>query len=282
MRSQFTARWTVLFVGLISSLTTQGQSPRGSAAAPVQQAPSEFSSMEDLREQLAVQEQQIQKLFESQSEQIRQAEAALHRDLLSAIPTFLWCLLICGTLISFRDELRSVLRMLIARLRVGGSVKLGSIEVGAVIATPARIEKAEQSRTARSDDGRRQRERADYYDRARRVMLVHRLSPSTEEGQLYDILIYVVPAIQGSLASVAQVEYFFGAFGWKNQIFTAFDRSRGFPVLTAAYGPFLCTAEVTFTDGVSVMLHRFIDFEMGNLVTYAEPTSVLQEPKKAL
>ena len=159
--------------------------------------------------------------------------------------------------------------MLIARLRVGGSVKLGSIEVGAVIATPARIEKAEQSRTARSDDGRRQRERADYYDRARRVMLVHRLSPSTEEGQLYDILIYVVPAIQGSLASVAQVEYFFGAFGWKNQIFTAFDRSRGFPVLTAAYGPFLCTAEVTFTDGVSVMLHRFIDFEMGNLVTYA-------------
>jgi hypothetical protein len=38
-------------------------------------------------------------------------------------------------------------------------------------------------------------------------------------------------------------------------------------VLTAAYGPFLCTAEVFFTDGNSVLLHRFIDFEMGTLVS---------------
>jgi hypothetical protein len=121
---------------------------------------------------------------------------------------------------------------------------------------------------ARCDDGRREVERKKYYDQARRVMLVHKLFPPTEEGERYDILIYAVPTWKSSLTGVARVEYYFGDYGWKKKIFTASDRSRGFPVLTAAYAPFLCTAEVFFTDGASVMLHRYIDFEMGNLVNF--------------
>lgn len=97
-------------------------------------------------------------------------------------------------------------------------------------------------------------------------MLVHKLFQSTEAGELYDILIYVVPTRKATLSGVSRVEYFFGGYGWQNRIFEAVDRSRGFPVLTAAYGPFLSTAEVFFTDGGSVMLHRYIDFEMGNAV----------------
>ena len=93
------------------------------------------------------------------------------------------------------------------------------------------------------------------------------------KGEVYDILIYVVPAKRGSLSGVSKVEYYFGGRGWRNKIFTSNDRSRGFPVLTAAYGPFLCTARVTFNDDSDFILHRFIDFEMGNVVAspYNDP-----------
>ncbi|HXH40188.1 MAG TPA: pYEATS domain-containing protein [Thermoanaerobaculia bacterium] len=141
-------------------------------------------------------------------------------------------------------------------------------------ALPSALEKTESGRIVRDDENQsRQNERRAYYDRARHVMLVHKLFQSTEKGELYDILIYVVPSKDGTLSGVHSVEYFLGSYGWKNRIFVASDRSRGFPVLTAAYGPFLCTAEVFFTDGERVMLHRYIDFEMGNAVmNYPQPT----------
>jgi hypothetical protein len=95
-------------------------------------------------------------------------------------------------------------------------------------------------------------------------MLVHRLYRSREVGQLYDLIIYVVPHKQASLEGVVRVEYFLGKY-WHNKIFPSLDRSRGFPIRrTAAYGPLLCTAEVFFNDNTSVMLHRYLDFEMGN------------------
>lgn len=266
------SRTKVLVIALAFFCTANGQVSKGPTGAPPQTAPGELSRIDDLQKQIAAQGQQIDKFLASPREEVnKQIEAASRRELFGAIPTLLWCLLIGGTLFFLRGDIRRILQIVMARLQQGGSVKLGSIEIGAVIAIPARMQKAEESRTVRADNGTRRAEREHYYERARRVMLVHRLSPSTEEGQLYDILIYVVPALGGSIAGVAQVEYYFGGHGWQHRIFTASDRSRGFPVLTAAYGPFLCTAEAVFTDGTSVLLHRFIDFEMGNLVTFATP-----------
>lgn len=186
----------------------------------------------------------------------------------NVISTLIWVGFLSGVLYFFQRDLRGLLDALLGRLRQGASVKFGSIEVGAVNALPSAMEKTEQARVWRSDDdGRRQAERSAYYEQTRRVMLVHKLFPATEPGELYDILIYVIPSKDGTLAAVQRVEYFFGGYGWKNRVFTASDRSRGFPILTAAYGPFLCTAELFFTDGNSVMLHRYIDFEMGNVVS---------------
>ncbi len=232
------------------------------------QPSAQASRFDDLQKQVADQGKEIEKRFDLQREELnKQIDALSHRELVSAIPTLLWCVLLGGATFVFRHDIRRILRLIVARLQQGSSVKLGSIEIGAVIAMPARMEKADATRSARKDDGPRKTEREDYYERSRRVMLVHTLSPSTEEGELYDILIYVIPAVRGSVNGVAQVEYFFGGHGWGDRIFTATDRSRGFPVLTAAYGPFLCTANVIFTDGTSMMLHRYIDFEMGNLIT---------------
>ena len=102
-----------------------------------------------------------------------------------------------------------------------------------------------------------------YYEECRGVMLVHRLQHSITDGQLYDVLVYVIPHKTTSFAGVSSVEYFFGHY-WGDKVFPSHDRSRGFPIVTSAYGPFLCTAKVNFNDGSNVMLSRYIDFEMGN------------------
>jgi len=183
------------------------------------------------------------------------------------LPTILWIAFLSAMLWAFRAEVRGLVRAILSRLRHGAMVKVGTLEIGAVIAVPGRVEKTENTPTVREDkERRRDSEREQYYEDKRRVMLVHKLLPSTEPGELYDILIYLIPSYRGTLLGVQQVEYYFGAHGWKNRIFRASDRSHGFAVLTAAYGPFLCTAEVLFTDGKSVMLHRFIDFKMGETV----------------
>src|SRR6266851_5603409 len=100
-------------------------------------------------------------------------------------------------------------------------MKLAGVEIGSVVAVPSQVLKTEHSKTARPDDGRRQEERDHYYTESRRIMLVHRLFPSTEPGQVYELLIYVLPARSGTLAGVERVEYFFGGFGWENKVFVA-------------------------------------------------------------
>jgi hypothetical protein len=90
---------------------------------------------------------------------------------------------------------------------------------------------------------------------------VHRLQISQNPSQLYDIVLYAIPVGDTTLASVRHIEYFFGR-SWGSQIFTSKDRSKGFPITLSAYGPFLCSAKIVFTDGVAYSAYRFVDFEM--------------------
>jgi poly(A) polymerase Pap1 len=91
---------------------------------------------------------------------------------------------------------------------------------------------------------------------------VHKVAPSSKEGQLYDILIYLIPHKDATLAPVTKVEYYFGKY-WDDQLFLVTDRAHNFPIATSAYGPFVCTAELYFSDGTSCILSRYVDFEMG-------------------
>jgi hypothetical protein len=91
-------------------------------------------------------------------------------------------------------------------------------------------------------------------------------APSIKPEQVYDILIYLVPhpSSDASLAGVKRVEYYFGK-SWGRNIFASDDRAHGFAISTSAYGAFMCTAEIFFSDGETVMVSRYIDFEMGAL-----------------
>jgi len=182
----------------------------------------------------------------------------------AALPSLLWFGLAVIVLVLLRKEFREILSEFAWRLRSGAALKIASVELGLIVVVPGGDVSQQEKQIGVHPDANhvREQERAAYREKARDVMLVHRLHNSRKGGQLYDLVIYIVPHKEASLAGVTRVEYFLGWY-WGNKIFPSLDRSRGFAITTAAYGPLLCTAEVFFNDGTSVMLHRYLDFEMG-------------------
>lgn len=181
-----------------------------------------------------------------------------------ALPSLLWFGLAIAALLLLRAEIQALLQNVSWRLRTGAAVKLFSMELGQTY-VPQTIDASKDETTFehRIDlANERWLQREQYYRPNRNVHLVHRLAPSSSPGMLYDIEIYVVPHKGATLASVSRVEYYFGK-NWGNQIFTSHDRSRSFAITTSAFGAFMCTAKLIFTDGEEVMVNRYIDFEMG-------------------
>jgi nucleoside phosphorylase len=111
----------------------------------------------------------------------------------------------------------------------------------------------------------RSKERTAEYDRTQKMFLVHVLTPSDKQNQKYDIYIYAKRHRDDDISDVLKAEFFFGK-SWGNRIFPGTREGNRIGVATSAYGPFLCTCLITFKTGDQVMLHRYIDFEMGGVV----------------
>ena len=177
----------------------------------------------------------------------------------NSLPTLIVAATLVIVLLVFKRELRLFFQMLNRRLRQGASLKLGSVEIGQAYVDPSQgTVSGGFVRVARKDtDGRRHAEREQYYQPNRLLMLVHRIVPSEQPGQVYDILIYLVPhpTSDATLAGVKRVEYYFGK-SWGQNVFASDDRAHGFAITTSAYGPFVCTAEIHFSDGQAVMVSR--------------------------
>lgn len=108
----------------------------------------------------------------------------------------------------------------------------------------------------------RANERSGIYEACRGIFIAHVLQPSKDATQEFDIYIYLIRHKSADFSDVVDADFFFGHY-WGNRIFTA-QRSNGvIGVQTSAYGPFLCTSHVTFTDGQTITIHKYIDFEMG-------------------
>jgi hypothetical protein len=199
----------------------------------------------------------------------------------TALPTILWVTLITITLLWLRRSVSELIGHLITRIRAGAPMKIGAVEFGAlrteqlhmpaptgessaapggcsmpleaiVVGGPPMSPEASNLTAARQA----------YYADTNRIMIAHRLFRSTQKGQVYDVLIYLVPHYGASLVQVSEVKYFFGRY-WNNEVFPSWDRAHGYPILTSAYGTFLCCALVRFNDGSERTLFRYIDFEMG-------------------
>lgn len=106
------------------------------------------------------------------------------------------------------------------------------------------------------------------YKSRRFTELVHVIEPSADPKQEFDILLYLFrhrPHGAGSpfgLYDVQKAEFFLGQ-AWKNRVFTCVNDGSGsyIGVKVSAYGSFMCLCRVTFVDGESIVLDRYIDFE---------------------
>lgn len=186
----------------------------------------------------------------------------------SFIGTLLWIGLALLLLWLFWDNIRGMIDVIEKRLQSNAMVKIWNIELG-----PWRIAETNLPDNQIVDIGafpNLSQKRNAIYAQNNRVFIVHRLFPSKVEGQLYDILIYLVPhkghfAGSGSLKDVKEVEYYFGE-GWKHRVYRSQDREKRFPVVVSAYGSgFQCFATVHLTNGTSFETWRYIDFEAGIL-----------------
>ncbi len=104
----------------------------------------------------------------------------------------------------------------------------------------------------------------------RNVFLAHRLRPSKKAGQRFDIAIYLIPHKSNDpkyrredLSDVIGADFFLGNY-FDNHVFQVKNKGGTVGIIISAYGPFLCSCRVLFSDGISIMLHRYIDFEMGS------------------
>jgi hypothetical protein len=108
-------------------------------------------------------------------------------------------------------------------------------------------------------------DRARIYDQNQHIFLAHRIRPSTQPDQLYDVSIFLV-GVHGRRPTevVERAEFFLGR-AWGNRIFEVLNTGEGDTIgmSTAAYGPALCICRVVFRDGAETLLHRLLDFEMG-------------------
>lgn len=210
------------------------------------------------------------------------AQPPVYHPAWQSMSTILWIAALAFLLIYFRREIDAVSGLIVRRLRQGSGIRVGSFELGKAYVSPGELSAVGGAiQKVRKDDGRRHAQREQYYQPNRLIMLVHRVSPSASRGQLYDILLYLMPHpnSDATLLGVKQVEYYFGK-SWNRSIFTSVDRARGFPISTSAYGPFMCTAEIEFVDGNKVMVSRYVDFEMG--AAGPEPlASERSEPKQS-
>lgn len=190
-----------------------------------------------------------------------------------ALPGILWVALVLVALFAFRKELRLLVQALAWRVRSGAAVKLFAMELGEAYVSSGIDSSRDESQVPYffDQDGTRWRERERYYEPNRNIHLVHRLAPSDLPGMLYDIELYMVPHRGATLAAIDHVEYYFGRH-WRNKVFVVNDRARSFRITTSAFGAFMCTAQLVFTDGERVMVNRYVDFEMGAIGLPPPPT----------
>lgn len=190
----------------------------------------------------------------------------LDPGLWTIVGTALWLLLAAIVLLALRHRIVDLLDAIVRRIRSGAALKIFDIELGPIRVSP-QAPPSSPLITEHQYFEDLEIYREGTYEENNLVFLVHRLFPSEVAGQLYDVLIYLVPHEdrEGTLRNVVKVEYYFGSH-WGRRVFSTSDKGRRFGIVVSAYGKgFLCCAKITFSGGQEVKTWRYIDFEMGPL-----------------
>lgn len=105
----------------------------------------------------------------------------------------------------------------------------------------------------------------------RGVHLAHTLAPSSKPGQAFDLYVYLVGwgrdrfEKPNDLSDVTSAEFYLGP-AWNDRVVTVSGGQSKVGFRTSAYAPALCICRVTFSDGATAILSRYLDFEMGRAI----------------
>jgi hypothetical protein len=114
-------------------------------------------------------------------------------------------------------------------------------------------------------------ERRKEYERTDGYMLTHVYRPSVDPIQRFSIFIFIVRHLKDtpgppkrSFDEIEKAEFFFGE-SWGNKVFRVENTGGLIGVRTDAWGTFLAACRITMSKpkGKTIMLFRYIDFEMG-------------------
>ena len=204
------------------------------------------------------------------------------------LQTLAWIGFIVYAARKFAAQITSLIVAVEVRIRSGSSLKIGPVELGQDLEALEKLpsasegsEDAERFSSLRTDfksistntsklsedqkvveDGEFSKERDGIYESNQGLFLTHVIAPSNEQGQKYDIYIYLLRHKSKLFDDIEYADFFLGKY-WQNRIFRETVKDGLIGISTAAYGPFLCTCTVKMQDGTEVKLHRYVDFEMG-------------------
>jgi hypothetical protein len=180
------------------------------------------------------------------------------------LPSLLWVLLAATAVWYYREKIALIIETLIQRLKSGAAIKIGFLEFSdiRVVIDESRPVLGE-SVTSFVEEERAPLRRKIYTD-CRSIFIAHRLFPSSEPNQTYDIWIYAL-AHKSDIRDIDRIEYYLGE-AWGNNVFVSTDQGKRFGILVSAYGSgFLCLARIHFKNAPAVDSWRYIDFEQGQI-----------------
>ncbi len=184
------------------------------------------------------------------------------KDWIPLLQTLSWIGLIVYSVKKFSTQLQSLFDAIKQRIASGSSFKAGPVELGQDLKALEKVKPAIVSEETKVDDW--SKERNEIYNNNNGLFLAHVIEPSKQDGQDYDIFIYLVRHKSETLADIESAEFFLGSY-WGNKVYNEKEINSLIGISTSAYGPFLCTCRVKMKDGKEIRLSRYIDFEMGRV-----------------
>jgi len=195
------------------------------------------------------------------------------------VQTLIWVAFLSTLLYAGRAQVSSIATALRDRVAAGAGIKATgpvglSLELTHENAQLTPVPPAGTQPSGGLDAARPEwtEDRATLGKNQRSVHIAHTLAPSKIAGQEFDIYVYLVGwgrdrfGLPTDLRDVAKAEFYMGpAFG--DQVIDATMSLGKIGFRTSAYAPALCLCRLTFTDGATAILSRYLDFEMGNAVS---------------
>ena len=187
------------------------------------------------------------------------------------IPLFqslVWPVFIALLLLVFRRQAGAIVRAIRQRIERGSSVKAGPFEIGEDLKQLEYAQPTQKRASAAMDTITQDwdQERITIYEKHRGLFLTHVIAQSIRPKQKYDIYIYLIKHKTTDLSDVEFAEFFFGHM-WGSKVFKEYHKKGVIGISTSAYGPFLCTCRVHMKDETVTFLSRYIDFEMGRMIS---------------